>query len=43
MKEKILALLMAKFPGVRKDGLNQVARMMALHVATEDDAKQFVE
>ena len=43
MKEKILALLVAKFPGVRKDGLNHMARMMALHATTEDDAKTMVE
>ena len=39
MKEKILALLMAQFSGVRKDGLMQLARTLALQCATEDEAK----
>ena len=39
MKETILALLIAQFSGVRKDGLNQLARTMALQVTTEDEAK----
>ena len=39
----ILALLVAKFPGVRKDGLNMLARMMALQMETEDEAKAAVE
>ena len=39
----ILALLAAKFPGVRKDGLNMLARMMALQMETEDEAKAAVE
>lgn len=43
MKEKILALLMAKFSGVRKDVLNQMARVFALQVATEDEAKTLVD
>lgn len=43
MKEKILALLMAAFAGVRKDGLNQLARTIALQAATEDEAKTLVE
>lgn len=43
MKEKILALLIAKFSGVRKDVLNHMARTFALQVATEDDAKALVE
>ena len=43
MKEKILALLMAAFAGVRKDGLNQLARTIALQAATEDEAKALVE
>jgi hypothetical protein len=43
MKEKILALLMAAFAGVRKDGLNQLARTLALQATTEDEAKTIVE
>jgi hypothetical protein len=43
MKEKILALLLAAFTGVRKDGLNQLARTLALHATTEDEAKTIVE
>lgn len=36
--EKILALLVAQFQGVRKDGLNQLARSIALTVDTEEAA-----
>jgi hypothetical protein len=43
MKEKILALLVAMFAGVRKDGLNQLARTLALQATTEDEAKALVE
>ena len=43
MKETILALLIAKFSGVRKDCLVAMARSMALHCATEDDAKALVD
>jgi hypothetical protein len=32
MKEKILALLTAQFSGVRKDGLSQLASIIALQV-----------
>ena len=39
----ILALLAAKFPGVRKDGLNMLARLMALQTETENEAKAAVE
>lgn len=43
MKEKILALLIAAFSGVRKDGLNQLARTIALQATTEDEAKALVD
>ena len=43
MKEKFLALLIAKFSGVRKDVLTHMARAFALQVATEDEAKALVE
>lgn len=43
MRERILALLIAKFSGVRKDVLNHMARTFALQVATEDEAKALVE
>lgn len=36
--ERILALLAAQFQGVRKDGLNQLARSLALTVNTEEEA-----
>lgn len=40
--ETILALLAAQFQGVRKDGLNQLARSLALTVDTEEKAKEVV-
>jgi hypothetical protein len=43
MKEKLLALLQTKFAGVRKDGLNQLATIMALTVTTEEEATSAVE
>ena len=43
MKEKILALLIAKFTGVRKDVLNQLARTFALQSTTEDEAKALID
>ena len=43
MRETILALLIAKFSGVRKDGLVALARSLALQCATEDDAKTLVD
>ncbi len=42
MKEKILALLLAAFAGVRKDGLNQLANALALQVTTDDEAQTVV-
>lgn len=41
--EQILALLMAKFSGVRKDVLTNMARNLALHVANEEEAKTLVD
>ena len=43
MKEKILALLMAAYSGVRKDGLAHLAAALALQATTEDEAKTLVE
>lgn len=43
MKDEILALLVAMFAGVRKDGLNQLARSIALQVSTKDEAAALVE
>lgn len=43
MKETILALLIAKFSGVRKDGLTALARSLALQCTTEDEAKALVD
>ncbi len=43
MRETILALLIAKFSGVRKDGLVALARSLALQCATEDEAKTLVD
>jgi len=42
MKEKILALLLAQFTGVRKDGLNHLANALSWQVTTEDEAKTLV-
>lgn len=43
MKKTILALLVAKFQGARKDGLNALAGILALQASTEDEAKTLVE
>ena len=43
MKEKIIALLIASFSGVRKDALVHLARTIALQATTEDDAKTIVD
>lgn len=43
MKEKILALLIAKFSGARKDGLAQMATMLSLQAEKEEDATALVE
>ncbi len=43
MKETILALLIAKFSGVRKDGLVALARSLALQCTTEDEAEALVD
>lgn len=43
MKEKILALLSAKFAGVRKDGLAQLAVSLSLQADNEDEATALVE
>ena len=43
MKEKLLALLQTKFAGVRKDGLNQLATVMALTVTTDEEATSAVD
>ena len=43
MKEKILALLLTTFAGVRKDGLTQLARTLALQATTDDEAKALVD
>ncbi len=41
--EQILALLVAKFQGVRKDGLEQMARILALQCTNEEEAKSLIE
>ena len=41
--EQILALLVSKFSGVRKDGLEQVARVLALQCSGIDEAKNIVD
>lgn len=41
--QQILALLTAKFSGVRKDGLEHLARTLALQCANEEEAKALVE
>jgi hypothetical protein len=43
MKKIILALLVAKFQGVRKDGLSVMAGILALQAATEEEAKNLVD
>jgi hypothetical protein len=43
MKNIILALLVAKFAGVRKDGLAQLAGALSLQATTEDEANALVE
>lgn len=43
MKDIILALLVAQFAGVRKDGLAQMANALAFQATTEDEAKGLVE
>lgn len=41
--QEILALLTTKFSGVRKDGLEQMARVIALQCANMDEAKALVD
>lgn len=43
LQEKILALLVARFQGVRKDGLQHLAAAIGLQVATEEEANQVVD
>ena len=43
MKDKIIALLVAKFAGVRKDGLARLAGALALNATTEEEAGALVE
>lgn len=43
MKKTILALLVAKFQGARKDGLSVLAGILALQASTEDEAKALVD
>lgn len=43
MKDKILALLMAKFSGVRKDGLAQLAGSLALQAEKDEDATALID
>lgn len=43
MKEKILALLTAKFSGVRKDGLARMATLLSLQAGDETEAGELVE
>ncbi len=43
MKEKLLALLIAKFSGMRKDGLAQLAGVLSLQVDTDEDAAGLVD
>lgn len=41
--EQILALLVAKFQGVRKDGLAQIARTIMLQATTEEEAQAVID
>ena len=43
MKDKLLALLTAKFSGVRKDILLQMARIMALQCTNDTEAQALVD
>lgn len=43
MNEKILALLAAKFAQARKDGLQQLARSLALQAADEAEAQALID
>lgn len=43
MKNIILALLVAKFAGVRKDGLAQLAGALALQATTDEEANALVD
>ena len=43
MEDKIIALLTAQFPGVRNDRLRQLARILALQCATDEESKALVE
>lgn len=43
MKEKLLALLIAQFSGVRKDGLAQLANALSFQATTDEEAKALVE
>lgn len=43
MKEKILALLVAKFAGVRKDGLARLAQALSLQAENETEAGALVD
>ena len=43
MKDKLLALLTAKFSGVRKDVLLQMARIMALQCTNDTEAQALVD
>lgn len=40
--QQILALLKAQFPGVREDGLQQLAAALSLHVETKEQATELV-
>ena len=41
--EQLIALLTAKFSGVRKDGLAQLAKSLVYTVTTEEEAQALVE
>lgn len=42
LQERILALLLQKFAGVRKDGLKQLAAVIGVQATTEDEANEIV-
>lgn len=43
MKEKLFALLVAKFAGVRKDGLTHLARALSLQAANDEEAEALID
>lgn len=43
MEKELLALLVDKFPGVRKDGLTYIANILSMSVGSKDEAEALVD